>query len=81
MKKTKLKKKKKTTSKAKRSVYLEIIGKQLNVDDLYKKAEESYLEKHPDEKIKDIKLYINTLENKVYYVVNGLTEEDYSFCL
>ena len=74
-------KRKITNNKIKREMYLEIIGKQLNTEELYKIAEENFIKSFPDEKIKDVKLYINVLENKVYYVINGREEKSFNFDL
>ena len=45
--------------------------------DAYEKAKEYFTEKYPKEKIKSIKIYINTNEKAAYYVINEKADEDF----
>lgn len=58
-------------------LFVEINGIQINTKDVYEKAKEYFTEKYPKEKIKSIKIYINTNEKAAYYVINEKADEDF----
>ena len=45
--------------------------------DVLEKAEEAYVQSHPETKIETIELYIVPEQKKAYYVVNGEASEDF----
>lgn len=73
------------TTKRKRKVtkyvFIEANGNQIDVEELKQNAEEQFLKQHPDEKILDIKIYINASEGNAYYVVNGKADESFKIMI
>lgn len=54
------------------TVYVEYGSRQVNADELVKKAEEAFVASgHNAADVKDIKVYVKPEEGAVYYVVNG----------
>lgn len=67
--------------KAVQTTYIELLGKQIDLNELTKRAEEDFLKLHEDVVIKDINIYINVSECVAYYVVNGIAEDDFKINL
>lgn len=54
------------------TVYVEYGSRQVNADELVKKAQEAFVSAgHNAADVKDIKVYVKPEEGAVYYVVNG----------
>lgn len=73
--------KKRKTTKVSEAVFVELLGKQINMNDLLKQAEADFREIYPDEEIKDMKVYLNTAEGIAYYVVNDTVEDSFKIVL
>lgn len=74
---------KKTTSKKaadiKTTVAVEFNGKQVFADSIIEDVKNAWVDKF-NGKLSDIKtvdLYVNTYENKAYYVINGTSNDEY----
>ena len=60
-----------------KTVVVEFDGRQVKAKDVLEKAEEAYVQSHPETKIETIELYIVPEQKKAYYVVNGEASEDF----
>lgn len=67
--------------KAVETIYIELLGKQIDLNKLTKRAEADFLKLHKEVMIKDIKIYINVSEGVAYYVVNGIAEDEFKISL
>ena len=60
-----------------KTVVVEFDGRQVKAKDVLEKAEEAYVQSHPETIIETIELYIVPEQKKAYYVVNGEASEDF----
>jgi len=71
----------KRKQKVTKAVIIEANGNQIDVEDLKRKAEEEFKKQYPDEKIQDLKIYINTNEGTAYYVMNGRADDTFKILI
>ena len=71
--------KKKDIEKIEKNTYIEFNGKQIDMNEMYERAGKLYKEIKPEAKIENLKLYVNIAESKIYFVVNGITEDNFKF--
>ena len=55
------------------SNFLEFDGMQISVEEIRDKI----LNRHSDEKIRELQIYYNIEEFRAYYVINGVHEKEY----
>ena len=60
-------------------VYFQYSGKEIASKDLVSNVKKAWIEMtgKKEEDIQDVKVYVNSDENKAYYVVNGEAEGNY----
>lgn len=71
----------KRKQKVTKAVIIEANGNQIDVECLKHKAEEEFKKQYPDEKIQDLKVYINTNEGIAYYVINGRADDTFKILI
>lgn len=55
--------------------YVEFSGKQINIEEIAQKIKSLYSQKY-HKKLLNLEIYINTAENRAYYVANGVAGPD-----